>query len=424
MNHVNTLFLEALKASLNGTQVEWTADTITTEEFSQLFQQASVHSVLPMIFEAVYSCEAFSIVPPPLVMQIRRSVTQSITLQTMRTESFKRLFVHLREHGIRPCVVKGVICRGLYPNPDARISGDEDVLVPWDEYEKVHELLLDFGMQLQQEDLDRQSAYEVPYIQKKGALYIELHKQLFPPESEAYGNMNAFFTNVSDRLVETEVDGGKYLSMAPTDHMLYLICHSFKHFLHSGFGLRQVCDINLYAEHYGEEIDWDYVLESCQEIRADLFVASLFRIGEKYLVFDPVKADMTEEWRSLQVDESSMLKDLLDSGVFGQADMSRKHSSNITLNAVIAEKRGKKAKASIAGSIFLPLASMKTRFSYLERFPFLLPVAWVQRVLIYRKESGGKNSGNNAADSIRIGKERVELLKEYGIISLSKNDAD
>ncbi len=416
MNHVNTLFLEALKASLTGSEVDWSADSLTSEEFGQLFQLASIHNVTPMIFEAVYSCEAFSNVPQALLMHLRQSVTRSITIQTIKTESFKHLFAYLRDHGIRPCVVKGVVCRGLYPNPDARSSGDEDVLIPWDEYDHVHELLMNYGMQLKDENQDREHDYEVPYIQKNGALYIELHKQLFPPESEAYGDMNAFFTDVHEHLVEAEIDGGHFLSMAPTDHMLYLICHSFKHFLHSGFGLRQVCDINLYGNAYGEEIDWNYVLESCREIRADLFAVSLFRIGEKYLVFDPDRVHMTEEWRSIQVDESGMLKDLLDSGVFGQADMSRKHSSNITLDAVIAQKRGKKAKASIAGSIFLPLDSMKKRFTYLDRFPFLLPVAWVQRVLIYRKESSGKNSGNKAADSIRIGKERVELLRAYGII--------
>ncbi len=416
MNHINFLFLEALNASLTGEKVDWTSENITTEEFTQLFQLASIHSVLPMIFETVYACEAFSLVPPPKVIQLRNSVMRMITMQTMRTESFKRLFTHLRENGIRPCVVKGVICRGLYPNPDARISGDEDVLIPPEQYEQVHELLLNYGMKLKDEKQDRHRDYEVPYIQKNGALYIELHKQLFPPESEAYGDMNSFFTNVFETLVEADIDGGRYLSMAPTDHMLYLICHSFKHFLHSGFGLRQVCDINLYGNAYGSQIDWNYVLEACREIRADLFAASLFRIGEKYLVFDPKQAHMTEEWRMIQVDETGMLKDLLDSGVFGQADMSRKHSSNITLNAVIAEKRGKKVGSSIAGSIFLPLESMKKRFPYLAHFPFLLPFAWVQRVLIYRKESGKKSSGNNAADSIRIGKERVELLREYGII--------
>ena len=66
-------------------------------------------------------------------------------------------------------------------------------------------------------------------------------------------------------------------------------------------------------------------------------------------------------------------------------------------------------------TVFPGLGSMKAKFSYLEKYPFLLPVAWVQRILKYSKES--KNSeGNKASESIKIGNQRVELLKEYGII--------
>lgn len=416
MNHINTLFLQALKASLSTTQVTWTSEDVSTEDFNQLFKTASTHHVVPMIFEAVYSCQAFSAVTPQQAIAIRRGVTQSIILQTMKTEEFRRLFGLLLDAGVRPCVVKGVICRGLYPNPDARSSNDEDVLIRPEDFQKVHNLFQDYGLDLKEPEADPETSYEVPYIQNQGALYIELHKQLFPPESEAYGDMNRFFDRVHENLIEVSTPGGKYLTMHPTDHLLYLICHSFKHFLHSGFGIRQVCDIILFANAYGKDIDWSYVLDACREIRADLFAAAMFRIGEKYLIFDAEKACYSDEWKSMDVDESAMLQDLLDSGVFGQSDMSRKHSSNITLGAVIADKRGKKAKSGIAGSIFLPLKSMEGRFPYLKKFPFLLPVAWVQRIWVYKKESGKKGSGNNAAESIKIGNQRVELMRQYGII--------
>lgn len=35
--------------------------------------------------------------------------------------------------------------------------------------------------------------------------------------------------------------------MNASDHLFYLICHALKHFYHSGFGIRQVCDILLFA---------------------------------------------------------------------------------------------------------------------------------------------------------------------------------
>lgn len=40
-----------------------------------------------------------------------------------------------------------------------------------------------------------------------------------------------------------------------------------------------VCDIVLFANAHGREIDWIRILQQCREIHADLFTAALFQIG-------------------------------------------------------------------------------------------------------------------------------------------------
>ena len=263
--------------------------------------------------------------------------------------------------------------------------------------------------------LDIHTAYEVPYGKKGSPVYIELHKHLFPPDSEAYGELDGFFGNVHEQAAELSVHGVAVYTMEYSSHFFYLICHAFKHFLHSGFGIRQVCDIVLFANAYGSRIDWMKVLEQCRSIHADLFAAALLQIGEKYLTFSPEKACCPPEWRSIRVDEGPLLEDLLSGGIYGDADMSRKHSSNITLSAVEAEKKGGKNGNGILKTAFPSAKYMRVQFPYLKKAPFLLPFAWLSRILKYRKEiSEGRN--NSAADSIKIGNERVELMREYGII--------
>ncbi len=430
MQKMNKLFLEALKASLNNTRVDWTSEDVSSEEMRQIFHMANVHNIVPMIFEAVYACQAMQALSPEFFMRQKQSVMYNIAIQAMKTAEFQSLSDQLRQEGIKPCVVKGVICRNLYPNPDARLSGDEDVFIPEDQFKKVHDIFLQSGMSMSNPEMDIDTSYEVPYVKIGSPLYIEAHRHMFPPESEAYGDLNRFFDGIHEDvkqthkgqygLIEEEINGTKFLTMNHTDHLLYLILHSFKHFLHSGFGIRQVCDINLYATNYGEDVDWDYVLECLREVRADLFAVSMFIIGEKYLIFDKEKACYPDSWRSIEVDETAMLEDLLNSGVYGQADMSRKHSSNITLNAVISDKRGQVAKTgglhAAIKAVCLPVNKLSDRFTYLKKMPFLLPVAWVQRVWIYRKETAGKQADNNTVDSIRIGNERIDLMRKYGII--------
>lgn len=414
MEAVQELFLQALKAALENKKVSW-EDELEAQEWLALFRLAEVHNVLPLIYDAVYSCPAAQKAEGELFLPFKRRTVQTVMLQTQKTNEFLRLYEKLRDAGIKPCVVKGIICRNIYPNPDHRVSSDEDIWIPKEQFPLCHEVMLSWGMSLSVPEQDIDAAYEVPYGKKGSPIYIELHKSLFPPESAAYGDLNRFFDGITENPEEVQVQGSNLYTMGHTDHLFYLICHAFKHFLHSGFGLRQVCDIILYANTYGEKIDWERIVDQCRQIRAELFTAALFRIGEKYLCFDGDKARYPAVWRELELDESAMLEDLLDSGVYGDANMSRKHSSNITLNAVSAQKQGQKAGNNVLKTVFPPAKSLEGRFPYLKEHPYLLPVAWTSRIFRYQKELQ-QTSGNDAAESIRIGNQRIELMKQYGII--------
>ena len=412
MKQSNELFLQAYRCALKGEQLPVRED-VTGEEWAAILDTARIHNLLPMIFEAVYAQPELQ--NAPVAASCRGAVRREVFSQTMRTAEFLQLYRKLRAAGVTPLVVKGMVCRNLYPLPDHRPSGDEDVLIPPEQFETAHKVMLDFGMIAGEPEENFESKYEIPYRKSGSSLYIELHKYLFPPQSGAYGHLNRYFEGVHDRAAEERIQGTAILSMTPTDHLFYLICHAFKHFLHSGFGIRQVSDINLYATRYGNSIDWAQVLQHCREIRAEKFAAALFRIGENYLVFDPVAACYPEAWRAIVVDEGPMLADLLAAGVYGASDMSRKHSSNITLTAVENQKQGKDASGGVLRSLFPPANALENRYPYLKKHRALLPVAWASRIIAYGRETAA-GAGNSAGESIRIGTERVELMKQYGIL--------
>ena len=415
MNEINQLFLESLGASLRGERVQW-ENPLSTQDWAALLKLAQAHQVLPMIYEAVYACPAARSADARLMMMGKRQTMQSVMMQAMKTGDFLALMKHLQAAGVTPCVVKGIVCRSLYPNPDHRVSGDEDVLIPPEQFERCHEAMLAFGMQPADPQQDIQTAHEVPYGKPGSPLYIELHKHLFPPESDAYGDFNRFFADAHAHTIQIDVNGTSLTTLSPTDHFFYLICHAFKHFLHSGFGIRQVCDIVLFAGRYGREINWTAVLESCREIRAEQFAAALMKIGQKHFGFDPEAAGVPQAWQEISVDEGPMLSDLLDGGVYGSASMSRLHSSTLTLSAVAADKRGKKARGNVLRTIFPSRKALEGRYPFLRTKPWLLPVAWVRRIAHYAAERRSAGADNKAAESLRIGSERVELLRRYGVI--------
>ena len=411
MNAHNRYFMTLLNAAIRGERAE-APEHFTAEDWNRVFHMAQTHHVLPLIYEAIYHLPELQ---DGAYAALKRQVRQQIVLQAMKTYDFLALNAHLRSSGIKPLVMKGIVCRQLYPCPDTRASGDEDLLIPAEQFSCFHDAMMSFDMVAEGSETDPDTACEIPYRKNNSSLYIEAHKYLFPPESAAYGDLNRFFDGVFERAVEENIQGEPVLTMEPTDHLFYLICHSLKHFLHSGFGVRQVCDIILYAERCGAQINWEQILENCRQIRAEKFAASVFRIGTVYLRFDAAAAHFPDIWQKIRVNEGPMLEDLLDAGIYGGAERSRQHSSTITLTAVADQKRGTKGFGGVMASLFPPVDSMKKRYPYLDRHPVLLPVAWASRVLQYGKEIRNNNH-NSAVDSIRIGKQRIALMKEYGIL--------
>ena len=99
--------------------------------------------------------------------------------------------------------------------------------------------------------------------------------------------------------------------------------------------------------------------------------------------------------------------------MYGSNDLTRLHSSTVTLNAVKASRTGE--KSSVLSTVFPKREYLERRYPYLKKRPYMLPIAWVQRIVHYASE---KQSGtdNSASGSIKLAKERIELMKIYNVI--------
>ncbi len=394
------LFLAALRASIRGEVYTPPGDT---KAWSRAVRLAQEHSVLPLLVEAVCAsperevrCRAW-----------REHAKRLTCAQAQRTADFLLLYAFLAARGLRPAVMKGIVLRALYPQPEQRASTDEDLLIRPEEFPAYREAMLAYGLSPVDPQLDEEKEFEVSYEDKTRGLYIELHKHPFLPESDAYGDMNVLFEGALARSETVRIYGQELWTLAPTDHLLYLLCHAYKHFLHAGFGIRQVCDVGIFAERYAERIDWARVRESCESIHIARFTAAVFRIAERHLGFSMPKA-----FADLDVDERDLLEDILTGGLYGVNDINRAHSATITLDAVSKQRQGR-ARAGVLASVFLPLESMAGKYPYLKKYPWLLPAAWVQRVGRYLTHS---ETRVDPMASVRIGGERVALLREYEII--------
>lgn len=418
MNQHETLFLEALKASLTNTTVNWT-EPISSEIWQSVFALSEAQKVLPLIFNAVSACPAADSMPPEIFDCLKVRTKSMLLGQVQKTAEFLQLYSQLSIAGIRPLLVKGAICRELYPIPELRISTDEDLLVSPEEFAKAVDVLQKCGYSTSQENIDVDNDDEIGFTKVNGASYIELHKYLFSIDSDAYGRFNRYFSACFENAVSIHIQGTRIDTLNPSMHLFYLVCHAMKHFLHSGFGLRQVCDISMFANAYGKEIDWQTLLTQCREIRADKFAAALFKIGKKYLTFDFEMAHYLGQWQEIKIDEQELLLELLQSGIYGGSSMSRRHSAKMTLEAASAGKSGKNPETTMLRMAFPPAKDLERRYPYLNKKPYLLPAAWFDRLITYHREINTLQD-NTVTDAVKIGKHRIELLKKYGMIEGKK----
>ena len=392
-----TQFLHIAKAAISGGDLP--AEKV---DWLTIFTLANQQKLLPILFETVRKTPAAE-ENAALFAVTKQQVIEQVLNQTVRSAEFADLYQKLRAAGLHPVVVKGQLCSRLYPLRDHRISADDDILIPDGEFFACHEQLLANGLTTDTPTDELPTADEVPYTKCGSPLYIELHRRLFDSSEDAHDELNGFFTD----LTPAEIDG--FLAMPPHEHLLYLLLHAYKHFVRSGIGLRQFCDIGLWARAYHGEIDWQRLHEQCESVHAATFAAAAFRIARDDL---GIEFDLPAPWGDA-IDAEPLLHDTLGGGVYGSNDLTRLHSSTVTLNAVKASRTGE--KSSVLRTVFPKREYLEHRYPYLKKRPYLLPVAWVQRIAHY---AGEKQSGadSSASGSIKLAKERIELMKRYGIM--------
>lgn len=408
MEKTNLEFLSLLKSSLKNEKYD--GEKIDFEDLVYIYKMSEIHHVVPMIYNAAYNEDFFKECDANFQAMFKSSAFRYIFSQIQRTNHFLEVYKKLSEKNIKILVFKGIIFRNMYNNPDDRISSDEDILIKKEDYEKVKEFFLSEGFEF----IDK--GEECAYFSKSTGLCIEVSTSLFSHESKAYGHLNKLFEDVFEKSIKINIDKIDILTLSHEQHLIYIVFHNMKHFLTGGFGIRQVADFSKYIETYGEYINWEKFWLDLKDLNYDTFALNLIEISLKYLGFNndkityPDNITSFDELKNSQkyyINSESLINDILDAGVFGASTMDRKHTALMTLDAVEDKKKSNRLKA-----VFPNVNYLKDNYTYLQKYPILLPVAWGQRILSYLK----KNKTSSYINTMELGKQRIELLKEYKII--------
>ena len=381
MDKVYGDFLYLLKCYINNEK----APADFSFNVGEVFSLAVIHNVVPMVYSAASGTQCD-------VSMFKNRTLALAGMQIQKNINFSLLYKELSEAGFDVMVVKGPVCAAVYPQSDMRLSSDFDVIVKEDDYAEICGYLTSHGF----------DGADGVYKSESRGLYIEISTSL----GEGSDRLKSIADSLFDGFWARSIISDGYRTLSHTDHMLYLIYHAFKHFVGSGFGIRQILDIMLFAEHYKDDIDFGFVADSLNKMNAIGFFNNVFYLIEK--VFDRHIVSYSNENICFDV----FLSDVLTAGVFGKSSEDRLHSSSMVSDAV--ENDGKR---SMKSALLPPFSVMKKRYKILKILPFLLPFFWLGRILSYGFKCIFKRKRSSPKKSIEIADSRIDMMKKMGIVN-------
>lgn len=316
-------------------------------------------------------------------------------------------------YGISPIALKGIVCRELYGEKgDLRVSGDEDILIRKSEYTTACHTLERSGYTTKDvPDKEMELIQEVTFHNPNNQLIIELHLNLFGGGESIRTAMNEWFQDVYDSEETIEINGTSIRTLESTSQMLFLILHTYKHFISGGCGVRLMLDTLLFAEKHQSNINWDYVMSGLNAVHARGFYNDLVLIGNEYLGFRlPAESEICPD---------ELLADMLCMGTFGNTSeidiTAAKFTQDIIRSNEFESVGSQKRIRSYIRRVFPRWDSWVIWKPYLKDKPWMVVPEWFWRIGRYLRHETSMGSMEDINASYGIAERRLELLKKYDI---------
>jgi hypothetical protein len=364
------------------------------------------HQIDPMIYKTLKGTAFFAALPEFDRKKWKHEALLSVASQMRRDERLWKVYEKISEAGIKALLMKGASLRTVYPDPELRFSSDEDIWIGYADYNECDKLLVREGFKCVRGDESPEVNQDVGYSDKRSDIFIELHLNPVGVEYQTRISLNnqilVFFETTSDYKYENHL----FKSLAPTENLIFILCHFMKHFLSQGATIRMVTDILLFMKKYENAIDF---------VRFDDFLNknNFYKIQRALIIISRYKLGITPPEYYMNIDNeetNDLLDDIMSGGAVGTFSKEREQSAFIVERAAADITHGK--KNVFFSAIFPSPSFLSLKYPVLNKNMWLLPVCWLHRTFSFIFGSSLKSK----FQAYRIGNARVRLFEKYGII--------
>lgn len=367
-------------------------------DWRELHELAGLHSVYGILGHSVMSYPHPD--SQPVAQALRQECMQTMLLFSRRADAMKRLSKLLASESIDHLLFKGYVVRNYYPVPELRTFGDIDFLIRKADRERCDRLMLDQGFR-------PKTDWEPVYSYLRGNEYYEIHSEVLEVDVSDKADYRGYFQRIWDY---AEPVGEHVCQPTPEFHLLYLLTHIAKHISSSGAGIRMYLDIAFYIRHFRDTLDWSWFREETEKLQFTDFVNMTFSLVEHcFGVPSPIP---------LRPVEPQVLQDFIDftmeGGTFGHFG---RDASVIQLKKQDRNEETVSKGKTLLHRVFPSASTIERRYTYLQGRHWLLPAAWVDRLIRNRALLGKRIRESHdilTADEAEVLKLK-RLYKEIGL---------
>lgn len=379
MNTTEKQFIDLLSNSIRNEVCKKKYDNV---DWNELMNLSRKHKIEGLIYSALNKSRLLENIDEDKVNELKKEVFFTGVTQISNMSKLEIVFNEFSKENVPVIVLKGLVVREYYPQPEQRSMSDADIFVKAKDLNKSKKILIDLGYT----EVDAEASHHIKYI-KSGYPMIELHWHVMKRDGFS-DELDLFEDDIWDRTIEVKVKGAKVLSLGYEDLALHLCMHMAAHLAASGFGVRQIADLVLLVEKKGHLIDWTLFINKAEEFGFKKFIIIMFKICN--ILFS---MDIPKEMAVYKIDDEEMFESLIstifDGGVYGKKDMASNFANQVAFNY-----KGKDSNATIGAIrryfrfIFPSIETMSDKYSYARKIRILTPIVWIHHLFsgIFRKE--------------------------------------
>ncbi len=247
MDNRTSLYCSALRAGLWGTLLERHLDK---DEFQDLWKDANRQTTKGLIASALVQSEA---VPLQVVDRLQdwllKIAGQNLKMDSVLSQSLNVL----KRNGIEPVLLKGQGAASYYREPMLRESGDIDLYVGRDLYQKSFEILSELSGTPEAFEFEEHSKHS--HVEIDG-ITVEIHRfsEVLPRKYDPFYQKVAT-EGLSSKLKTLIVEDFPVQTPEPVFNAFFLFNHLWRHLVTEGVGFRQVCDWTMFLHANTGSID-------------------------------------------------------------------------------------------------------------------------------------------------------------------------